>query len=260
MRPDEIAPNGAFTQFCGPDEFGNHWDELLSRRMLKGLGGGSPAPRKVMLHLMPPGKGDKHWDDAAIRLALNEWEDAGRRFPLAWLRVRQAENENGKETLTPREADHLSGKLAEQGMPPALVGDILRQGDETFLLMDTRQEEQVRAALARSGMTGEKQRDFTPAECMQETRISVGSPRLDAVVARAFHIGRAEAKKAVTRGFVALNLRIARDASREVIAGDLVYHLLAGAMRVDELSAGRTEGRHKLRARIPVGAKLMARG
>jgi len=224
--------------------------------MLASLCGGSPFPRRVMLRLAPPGKGERHWDEAAVRLALNEWRETARRFPHTWLLVQRKETAEGGKTLSSDEANHLAEAFARADLPPAAVGDVLRHDGETYLLIDTRLQDAVQAALARNGMSGEARRGFDPAFCAREERLAVGLPRLDAMVARAFRIGRAEAKKAVSRGFVALNLRIVRDAGREVTAGDLVYHLLAGTARVLELAAGRSEGRHHFRCQIACSAAL----
>jgi RNA-binding protein YlmH len=257
-HPEDIPQAGLITRFRDVDELTEHWDELARGRMIRRLCGGSPFPRKLMLEIVPPGKGQSHWDEDAIRRSLSEWEEASRRFPVKWLKIMKADEGEGG-AFSPREADLLAEQLTRTGLAPVLLGDLLRRGEDTLLLTDGRAESEVASNLAKNGLVGRAER-FRPAECAEATRISVGSPRLDAVVSRACCIGRGEAKKAVVRGFVALNMRLARDPSSQVAVGDVLQHLLQGALRVDDLAAGRRRGRHSLTCRIANSVRLQTRG
>ncbi len=259
-HPDEIPPTGAFTSFSDPDELTEHWDELSRRKMLRSICGGSPFPRKVMLEVMPPGRGQAHWDEEAIRQSLSEWEEVSRRFPLRWLRILKLEAEENDKGFTAQEANAVSQQLTRSGLSPTHLGDILRRGEDVVVLVDERVESEVASALASNGLESREAKGFHPEAYAEATRLTVGSPRLDSVVSRAYRIGRAEAKKAVVRGFVAVNMRLARGASRPVAAGDVVHHLLKGAFRIDELKASRKQGRHNLICRIASDVRLQMRG
>lgn len=258
-HPEEIPPSGTFTSFSDPDELTARWDELARRKMIRGICGGSPFPRKVMLEIMPPGKGRAHWDEEAIRLSLGEWEEASRRFPLEWLRILKLEAGDDRG-FTAQEANAVAQSLTRSGLSLSYLGDILHWGEDVVVLVDQRAEPDVASALEKAGLACEQAQSFNPDECAEEARLTVGSPRLDSVVSRAYHIGRAEAKKAVVRGFVAVNLRLARDASRLVAAGDVLHHLLKGAIRIDGLNASRKQGRHSLTCRIAAGVRYQIRG
>jgi len=255
---DEIPPSGAFTSFSGPDELTAHWDELARQKMIRGVCGGSPFPRKAMLEIMPPGKGRAHWDEEAVRLALSEWEEASRRFPLKWLSVSKLDDES-REGFSTQETNAVSQQLARAGLPPSHLGDILCKDGGIVALVDKRAESDVASALAVAGLEFQPELGFNPDSCTDAVRLSVGSPRLDSVISRAYRIGRAEAKKAVVKGFVAVNLRLARDADQPVAAGDVLHHLLKGALRVEELNASRKPGRHNLTCRVARSVGLQMR-
>jgi RNA-binding protein YlmH len=259
-HPDEIASTGAFTSFCDPDELTGHWDELARRKIIRSLCGGSPFPRKAMLEIMPPGKGQAHWDEEAIRLSLSEWEEVSRRFPLKWLNILKLDTDESYESFSTQEANAVSQQLALGGLSPSHLGDILRKGGDVVVLVDKRMESEVASALARNGLDCREAKSFHPEACAEAVRLGVGSPRLDSVISRAYHIGRAEAKKAVVRGFVAVNMRLARDASQPVAAGDVLHHLLKGAVRIDELNTSRKQGRYNLTCSIAGGVRLQMRG
>jgi len=259
-HPHGIPPSGAFTSLSDPDELTAHWDELARRKMIRSICGASPFPRKVMLEIVPPGKGRAHWDEEAIRLSLSEWEEASRSFPLKWLNILKLDADESYKDFTTQEANAVSQQLARSGLSPSHLGDILRKGGDVVVLVDTRVEPEVASALARSGLESRETKSFHPEAYAETVRLGVGSPRLDSVISRAYRIGRAEAKKAVVRGFVAVNLRLARDATRPVAAGDVLHHLLKGAIRIDELNASRKQGRHNLKCRIARGVRLQMRG
>jgi RNA-binding protein YlmH len=259
-HPDEIPPSGAFTSFCDPDELTAHWDELARRKMIRGICGGSPFPRKAMLEIMPPEKARAYWDEKAIRLALSEWEEASRRFPLKWLSVSKLDADEGRESFSTQEANAVSQQLVRAGLPPSHLGDILRNNGGIIVQVDKRVESDVASALAALGLGFQPARGSNPEDCADAVRLSVGSPRLDSVISRAYHIGRAEAKKAVVKGFVAVNMRLSRDATQPVTAGDVLHHLLKGAIRIDELNMSRKQGRHNLMCRIARSVRLLMRG
>lgn len=259
-HPDEIPPSGAFTSFFGPDELTAHWDELARQKMVRDICGGSPFPRKAMLEITPLGKGRAHWDEEAIRLALSEWEEASRRFPLKWLSISKLDADENRESFSTQEANAISKQLALSGLSPSHLGDILRKDGEVVVSVDKRAESKVASALAAAGLGCQPAQGPNPKACSDTARLSVSSPRLDSVISRAYHIGRAEAKKAVVKGFVAVNMRLARDATQPVAAGDVLHHLLKGALRIDELVASRKQGRHNLICRIASGARLQIRG
>jgi len=259
-HPDEIPPIGTFTSFSDPDELTGHWDELARRKMIRSICGGSPFPRKAMLEIMPPGKGQAHWDEEMIRLSLSEWQEASRRFPLRWLRILKLEAEENDKGCAAQEANAVSQQLTRSGLSPSHLGDILRRSGDVVVLVDDRVEPEVASALAVAGLGFQPAQGFNPEDCADAVRLSVGSPRLDSVISRAYHIGRTEAKKAVVRGFVAVNMRLARDASQPVAAGDVLHHLLKGAVRIDELNASRKQGRHNLTCRIASCVRLQMRG
>jgi ribosomal 50S subunit-recycling heat shock protein len=257
-QASSIPAQGVVTHFCDPDELGEYWDALARKRIVAGLCGGSPFPRKAMLKLMPPGKANAVTQEVGVREAMANWREEGRKFPLKWLRVFRG---GGDITpITKQDADRIFVQLADAGLSLQAVGDILRKGDEIFLLADTRLEDETLKALRACGMDADAALRFDPESCAQEVGLNVSLPRLDAVVARAFHIGREEAKKAVTKGFVAVNLRICRDAGREVVAGDVIQHLLAGAALIGSVREAKSADRHRLLGIIPSSAKILVRG
>ncbi len=258
-HPEDIPTEGEITRFCDVDELTEHWDELARRKMIRGLCGGSPFPRKLMLEIVPPGKGRPHRDADVIRRSLSEWEEAARRFPAKWLRILKSDAESGGG-FSAREADLLAEQLTRTGLAPALLGDLLRSGEDVMLLTDARAETEVASVFAKSRLEGRAAGRFRPEECAETLRVSVGSLRLDAIVSRAFGIGRTEAKKAVVRGFIALNMRLARDPGSHVAVNDVVQHLLKGAIRLDEVAAGRRRDRHSLTCRIATSIRLQTRG
>lgn len=253
----ELPGGGVYTHFCDPDELTEFWDLLMRKRMLAGFSGGSPFPRKAMLRLVPSGKGIV-MDDAAVRAMIADWSAEGRKYPQAWLRL-----ERGGDDVSPlskQELDSVYAQLQTNGVTPGAIGDILRRGDEAFILADTREQNARVKACSALGLATRPAVHFEPESCAQDVHQSLSIPRLDAAVARAFRIGREEAKKAVVKGFVALNLRTVRDASRSVEAGDVLHHLLSGAALISNVQKAKAADRHRLLVRIPSSAKILVRG
>ena len=110
-------------------------------------------------------------------------------------------------STTPHSKKNLRQALWQLQSLSAL-GDILRKDGDVAVQVDKRAESKVDSALAAAGFGFQPAHGFNPEGCADTVRLSVGSPRLDSVISRAYHIGRAEAKKAVVRGFVAVNLRL----------------------------------------------------
>ncbi len=254
---NSLPGGGTYTHFCDPDELAEFWDLLMRKRILAGLSGGSPFPRKAMLRLVPSGKGSA-MDEASVRAMIADWNVQGRKYPYAWLRLeRGGEDES---PLSKQELDSVCAQLQTNGLPPGAIGDILRRGDEAFILADTREQDALAKAMSALGLASRPAAHFDPESCALDTRYSLSMPRLDAAIARAFHIGREEAKKAVVKGFVAINLRIVRDASRAVEAGDVLHHLLFGAALISGVQKAKAADRHRLLVRFPSSAKILVRG
>ena len=254
---DSLPGGGAYTHFCEPDEMAEFWEALMRKRMLAGFSGGSPFPRKAMLKLVPPGKG-MAMDEAAVRAMIADWNVEGRKYPYAWLRVERGGDD--ESPLSKQELDSVCAQLQTNGVVPGAIGDMLRRGDEAFLLADSREHEALAKAFTALGLASRPAAHFDPETCAQDTHQSLSIPRLDAAVARAFRIGREEAKKAVVKGFVAVNLRIVRDASRAVEAGDVLHHLLSGAALISDVQRAKAADRHRLLVRISSSAKILVRG
>lgn len=74
-------------------------------------------------------------------------------------------------------------------------------------------------------------------------RNSVGSRRLDAVVAAAFHLSRTEAQTAIEYGFVCRNFQSAARRTAEVCAGDQIVFRGKGRIEVASVSGTTRKGR-----------------
>ena len=250
IRRGGIPSEGLFTGFIAPEDLSGLWERLEGERVLAAFSGGSEVPRRVLLRLVPPGSGAAHLGDEWVRSMLDGWQEHAASFPLEWLHVRQSglDEFGGHRELDQPQADKLAATLYRHGLPPTALGEAARGGKRVHILVDSREHAQAVSAVCAAGLSVAGKVDFAPAECLKRMNLTLGSPRLDAAVSRACNLGRAEAKKAVERGFVAVNLKLCRDASRAVAGGDLVHHLLEGAVRIREAKAGRRTGRHSLDA------------
>jgi len=248
IRQDGIPSGGLFTGFIAPEDLSGLWEQLEARRVLAYFSGGSELPRRVMLRLVPPGEGAARLGDDWVRAMLDSWRDHAASFPLEWLHVRQSglDEFGGHRELEKPQADKLAETLYRHGLPPAALGEVARCEKRVQVLVDSRVHDSAVNAICMAGLAVAGRVELAPDKHLRLKSLSLGSPRLDAAVSRACNLGRAEAKKAVERGFVALNLKLCRDASREVAAGDLIHHLLEGAVRIRTAREGRRAGRHNL--------------
>jgi RNA-binding protein YlmH len=250
IRRGGIPSEGLITGFIAPEDLSELWERLESERVLAAFSGGSEVPRRVMLRLVPPESGAAHLGDVWVRSMLDGWQEHAASFPLEWLHVRQSglDEYGGHRELEQPQADKLAAMLYRHGLPPTALGEVARSGKRVLILVDSREHAQAVSAVCAAGLSVAGKVDFAPDECLRAKNLSLGSPRLDAAVSRACNLGRAEAKTAVERGFVAVNLKLCRDAAHTVASGDLVHHLLEGAVRIREAKEGRRAGRHTLDA------------
>lgn len=256
-RPQAIPPEGTFTGFLGRDDLADWLPRFAQRRMLASVFGGHRMPRRVMLRLMPPGEGllaESRLRTEMPRL-LNAWEDAVRAFPAKWLRLLPAANAPEPGGV-PREGS-WHRMLTSQGVQPSWVGDYLAGLSGRLVHMDARRQEEVLRGLERLGLQGEDAGENVDVSGFtRSVTVTVRSLRLDALVSRAFGLPREEAKKAVVRGFVTVNLLGGTDASRQLAAGDLVDCELEGRALVREVVVHERKSRSRTMLTILDNVKM----
>lgn len=151
-----------------------------------------------------------------------DWEEpAGEAFPITVLKIRCTY----KNELTHR--DYL-GTLMSLGLERGKIGDIIVEDGYAYVFVCTDTAEYIRDNIRKIGNKGVKTElielnDFIPPPRKYEIIDTVcASLRLDAVVAAAAKLSRAEALRAVTDGRVKLNYREISDCSKTVSVGDLL--------------------------------------
>ena len=256
-RPQEIPTEGAFTGFLGTDELAEWLPRFAERRMLAGVFGGYRMPRRVMLRVVPPG-------DASIvasrlrdelRDLLTSWEKQAPAFPATWLRLDLTVG--GDVAARAREAGSWIRLLAAERVAPEWLGDFLSGEVGTFLLIDAREEPRICEGLQSLGVGVLETRRQVPWEDFaRSATVHLRSLRLDALVGKAFGLGREEAKKATVRGFVAVNLLQAGSASASLSSGDLVDFELEGRALVQEAEFQEKRGRFRVALAVVEEARM----
>ncbi len=140
-------------------------------------------------------------------------------FPVAALRLTHSRPLGHRDIL---------GAVMSLGLERAQIGDII-VGEHTSSLICLRANlDFLLMSLSRAGRlpleTSELPlNELVPPERKTErVTVTVGSPRLDAIVAAGFRLSREEAQDAVRRGLVSLNHRPVDKLHRELREGDLV--------------------------------------
>lgn len=256
-HPAEIPHEGAFTGFLGLAELSEWLPRFAERRMLEAVFGGHRMPRRVMLHILPKGEGFLHSSRLREELArqLSTWDELAESFPVRWLRLELPAS--GEAFEQARRTGSWVRLLASQGVQPEWCGDVLDASSETSLLVDSRRLKVVQGAFGRLGILSEEMEG--PATLTTYARPStafVSSPRLDALVGKVFRMAREEAKKAVTRGFVSVNLMAETSASLVLAPEDLIDCELEGRALVQEMSEKERGSRFRVQLAVLKNARL----
>lgn len=163
--------------------------------------------------------------DAAERKIFGvfpEWQEAEiGEFPLSIVRFDVPKF----RTLTHR--DYL-GTLMSLGLDRNRTGDILVDEDGAYVLVSSENAEYVVRSITKIANIGVKghivnTNDFTPPKAKTVEKMCVcASLRLDAVVAAAFNLSRANAEKLISSGYVKVNHREVTDRSKQIQIGNLL--------------------------------------
>jgi len=256
-HPQAIPSEGVFTGFLGPDELSEWLVRFAERRMLAGVFGGYRMPRRVMLRVVPPGKAPivaSRLREEVPRL-LGEWDELAETFPARWLRMSVPAESPAADQA--RKVGSWVRMLASQGVHPGWLGDFLAGSSGAFLLVDSRRRMDVRDAFDRLTIEmSEVAGKLDGGDFARQATVFLRSPRLDALVGKAFGMGREEAKKAVSKGFVAVNLLTVTNASTALSAGDLVDFELGGRALVQAALLRQGKSRYRVLLTVLENAHL----
>jgi RNA-binding protein YlmH len=170
------------------------------------LSGGAPGCQRQMARFCP-----------------EDTSGDGEEFPIACIRVTPL-NIRFADTLTHRD---ILGALMSLGFERALIGDIAVRENESFLF--------AAAHIAQYVMDNLKEIKRTAVRCeiadtlpegalyrLEREMVQAASPRLDAVIARAYKLSRDESQALFPRGFVAVNGRTCENDSHTLKEDDIV--------------------------------------
>ncbi|MGE5458865.1 MAG: RNA-binding protein, partial [Methanobacterium sp.] len=137
--------------------------------------------------------------------------------------------------------DYL-GAILNLGIKREKLGDIVVQSDRAFLFLDLdlsaylcQQLNRVKNASVWAELIDPQEIVWNTPE-QQTIQRSLASLRLDAAVAAAYNLSRAEVELAISRGYVKLNQLAAEKAAALVKAGDLVSVRGQGRFRLERIT------------------------
>lgn len=147
---------------------------------------------------------------------------------------------------TPGHRDYM-GALLGLGISRDRLGDIRTDGAGAVVAADRAMGEYILANLTAAGRTPLKvfltAREDQGTEEPETVEISVSSMRLDAVLARGFHLSRQEAEKKIQGEHVQLNWKIQTRASAPVAPSDLISCRGNGRLRILEVAGTSRKGK-----------------
>lgn len=128
--------------------------------------------------------------------------------------------------------------------PPDSFGDLRLSDRGVEIALAEEVAEEVAGRLTAQGLRSELHRGYSRTLVPYRVlRLSLPSPRLDALVARAFRLGRSEAREAIEEEFVAVDFRLETRVHRSIAEGSLVSLRGRGRVRIRKLEQNPRSGR-----------------
>ena len=226
-RLDELAARTArtgmpcFTGFLSPAEAG--WAEATARRQRVNVtleGGFEDAERRIACF----------WDD-----------EPPEHFPLDALEL------TWPHQSAPGHRDVL-GSVMGLGIKRSVIGDIVVLAERGYLFCETQMAQHIADSLASAGRIRLQLKRLEGLPQLEppkgvETRDTVASLRLDAVIAAGFHLSRTDAAELIAAGHVKLRHLPTERPDARIQEGDVLSVRGHGRLVVEEVGAPTKKGR-----------------